>query len=267
MTDTESLTNYTTAGATRLPGLLGTAHRSVLADPLLAEGAPAELRAASKAFERGARSLLAAATSGRHSSDVLDLAGQVAEAWGAGKDAPATLRSDAGVAVAAEQAGAAELRVLVAAAGTVRDHLIDQLRTRAGEVIQGPLQAESSRIAADLAKITAAAEGRDLSQLEEFVGADENARNAFHRARELAVDYARLRERHRLWLNVESDEGTSLELHLAEHRDEAPFRLGVAWPSDGFTRFLMFAPHAWCPSLAALEDHSPTQQHSMLAGG
>lgn len=266
MTDTENLTNYTTAGATRLPGVLGTAHRAVLHDPLL-KGAPAELIAAGKAFDRGRRGLLSSATAGRHSSAVQDLAGRVVEAWTAGKDAPATLRSDAGAAEAAEQAAGAELRVLAAAAGTVRDTLVDLLRTRAGDVIRGPLQAEATRIAAELKAATEAAGGRDFLEPEEFVDAEQVARDAFHRARAIGTQYTRLREAHRLWLAVESDDGGTLPLHLEAHRDESPYPLGTAWPADPFARFLRFAPAAWCPSLADLEAHSPTYPHSMIAAG
>jgi hypothetical protein len=194
--------------------------------------------------------------------DVWALADVLVGHWIDDQPLPADLVSQAAAAAAAEQARAAHTRVLTIAAGTVRDQAQAQLYERAPDVIRGPLGAELDRIRAAYSAAMGAADGRDFLDSEAFLGAPPVAREAYFTVRELATAYTRLKELHRVWLAVQADGSTSLQVHLEAHHGETPSGAG-AWPADPFVRFLRAMTNPWMPTLEDMETEHSTLNYTL----
>lgn len=255
-TPTPAPVTPTLGAALHLVGPESAALRS-LEDPLLAT-APADLLTVAQAFGRARRELRAGVSAGPSQADVWALADVIAGHWIDDRPLPADLREQAAAAAAAEQARAAHLRALILAAGTLRDQAQDQLHEHAPGVIRGPLGAELDRIRTAYKAASAAVDGRDLQDSAAFVNAPPVAREAYFTVRELATAYTRLKELHRVWLALEADGSTSLQLHLDAHHDEMEPTGPINLPSDPLARFLLIMRNPWMPSLAEMEDARST---------
>ncbi len=248
---------FTLGGALYLTATESAATSALLNDPLLV-GAPEELHAAARAFDQARRHLLRVATAGDHAQQVGVLAQEVADAWARGEQPADDLAERARAAVLAEQTGAGLQRVLTLAASSTRDTLTVLLSDRAADVIAGPLRTENDQVADEYEAALTLADGRDFATPDQWLDATEDVRAAYFEVRKLAERYARLRQLHRVWLNIEAPDSDVLSRWLQAHQDESPTST-TGWPTDPLAAYVRVARQRFMPTLAELEETHPSR--------